>query len=161
MEVKTYETKVEAVKKYSFPFVVLDDQGNEHPAILADDDDLVAHLEGLGFGSPSEEIDARAKARQHQHPELSYRQCVDHVMAANPQLTHLYASESAGRVRVYSNEDGGSRDDPSKKLDRKARVLVASGVCKDYAEGVRQAMRDNPALGDQYARFTTAVRTGS
>ena len=162
MQVKTYETKVGSVRKYQFNFgrfgeIVLDDEGNEHRARLATDAEIDEKLGSFdrGFGSPSEEISALARADQRANPTLSYRQCIDRVMEEKPNLARLYASETNGTLRVYSNRPG-QRDDVSMQIDRKAKLHLDSGVCKSYSEAVQKVLRESPDLTARYGAYASA-----
>ena len=86
------------LKRYSFPFGVLDDDGNEQHQRLATDQDLDDVLEGEM--SPSEHLHLLAKREMDQFPEMDYRKAVKRVMDRNPTVVRLYASESAGCLRV-------------------------------------------------------------
>ena len=151
------------LKRYQFPFgLTLDDDGQDKHVRLADPDDIIAALEDHGEEtSPSEVLHELTRQEMDKFPSMNYRDALSRVQDRNPRLVALYASESGGRVRVYNHSEGeGPGDNPSAKLDKKARVLVASGVCKDYSEGVRRAMSDDPALAYKWAGYTTAGRDG-
>ena len=86
------------LKRYTFPFglLSLDDDGKEQHQRLAADDDLAG-----GPGSPSEHIWALVEAEQDKHPQLDQKSAVERVRKKNPKLFRLYASESAGKLRIY------------------------------------------------------------
>ena len=90
------------LKKYTFEFNVLDDQGNERHQRLANDPDVVELLEGSGETSPSEHIHALVLAEIDRFPTMKYTDAVQRVRNRNPKLFRIYASESEGRVRVYA-----------------------------------------------------------
>lgn len=91
------------LKTYSFPFI-LDDDGNEHPARLATDDDAAKVLaEGENPGSPSEHLHQLVLAEQDRFQKMGYSEALERVRKRNPKLMRLYASESAGRLRVYAD----------------------------------------------------------
>lgn len=90
------------LKKYSFPFTILDDEGNEQHQRTANDDDAAKILsEGDGPGSPSEHLHALTKQEMDRFPQLDYRQALSRVQDRRPDLVRLHASESAGSLRVY------------------------------------------------------------
>ena len=90
------------LKKYSFPFgLTLDDGGHERQTRLANDADLDDLLCGEAETSPSEYLHALTKQEMDRFPQLDYRQALSRVQDRNPKLCRLYASESAGRLRVY------------------------------------------------------------
>ena len=109
--------------------------------------------------SPSEILDRLARDEMETFPEFSYQRALDRVMARRPELVRAYGGEHGTKPPVYS-EGAHPDDDPSVKLDAKARILVASGECKDYAEGVKRAMRENPALADRWANYVSAGSAG-
>lgn len=87
------------LKRYSFPFNILDDDGNEQNQRLATDEDLDDVLEGQS--SPSEHLHALTLAEQDRFQKMTYLEALERVRNKNPQLMRLYASESAGALRVY------------------------------------------------------------
>ena len=90
------------LKKYSFPFVVLDDDGNpQHQRLATDDDAAKVLADGEGPGSPSEHLHLLTKQEQDLHPSLKYRAALQRVQDRRPDLVRLHASESAGKLRVY------------------------------------------------------------
>ena len=92
------------LKTYSFPFgldglpIVLDDDGKPQHQRLATDDDIGGDGEKT---SPSEHIWALVEAEQDKHPQLDQKSAVERVRKKNPKLFRLYASESAGKLRIY------------------------------------------------------------
>lgn len=101
MQVKTYGTTVGAVKKYSFPFTILDDDGEEHHKRTANDGDVEDALGGQGETSPSEYLHALTLAEQEKFPQMSYTAALQRVRDRNPKLMRIYANEVGGCVRVY------------------------------------------------------------
>ena len=89
------------LKRYSFPFVSLDDAGHERETRLADAKDVDQVLDDKSETSPSEHIWALVEAEQDRHPQLDQRSALERVRKKNPELFRLYASESAGRLRIY------------------------------------------------------------
>ena len=90
------------LKRYSFPFnLILDYSGNEQHQRTANNDDAAKLLDGSGEISPSEHIHQLALAEQDRFQKMTYVEAVERVRKKNPQLIQLYASESAGALRVY------------------------------------------------------------
>lgn len=100
MHVKSYETKVGSVRKYSFPFV-LDDDGQEQRTRMADDGDVEDALDQSGPGSPSEAIHQLVLKEQERFRKMGYTEALQRVRDRNPSLMRLYAAEVGGCVRVY------------------------------------------------------------
>ena len=94
------------LKTYEFPFgltlddlpIVLDDDGHEQHQRPATDADLGGDGEET---SPSEHIMKLVDQEQDRWPSLDQRSALERVRKKNPELFRLYASESAGRLRVY------------------------------------------------------------
>lgn len=90
------------LKKYEFPFgLTLDDAGHERETRLADDKGVDQMLDDEDETSPSEHIWMLVEAEQDKHPQLDQKSAVERVRKKNPQLFTLYASESAGMLRIY------------------------------------------------------------
>ena len=89
------------LKTYEFPFgLTLDDDGHEQHQRLATDDDTEEIL-SEGPGSPSDHIWMLVEAEQDRFPQLDQKTALERVRKKNPKLFRLYASESAGKLRVY------------------------------------------------------------
>ena len=88
--------KASAVKKYQFEF-----KQHELPDRLATDSEVNDVLDGSGETSPSEHIVALIAQERDQFPELDFEKALARVQTRNPALFRLYASESAGCLRVY------------------------------------------------------------
>ena len=92
------------LKKYSFPFVVLDDDGHEKHQRLATDDDAEKLLaEGEDPGSPSEYLHLLTLAEMDRFQKMTYAEALARVRNKNPALMKLYASETNGCLRVYAD----------------------------------------------------------
>ena len=146
--VKTYVNDgsftCEAVKTYMMKFKENQFGVLEEVADVLDIDKMIDdELSGGGADQilPSQEIHNRAVAYTHDHPDVDYRRAVDIVMEDDPRLVRAYAGEHGTPPRIYT-EGATPRDDPSAKLARKAENLVASGVVKNFSEGVRRAIEN-------------------
>ena len=94
------------LKRYEFGLgrfgKILDEHGNEENVRLADDDAVEKLLAGDGKEtSPSEVRHALVRAEQDKFQKIGYVEALERVRNKNPQLMRLYASESAGCLRVY------------------------------------------------------------
>ena len=93
------------LKKYEFPFglddglpIVLDDDGKPQRQRPATDADLAGDMRKI---SVSEHIWQLVEAEQDKWPQLDQKTALERVRKKNPKLFRLYASESAGKLRVY------------------------------------------------------------
>lgn len=91
------------LKKYAFPLKILDDLGHALHQRLANDAELDAALAGQEGEetSPSEHLHALTLAEQDRFQKMTYTEALERVRNKNPKLMRLYASESAGCLRVY------------------------------------------------------------
>ena len=92
-----------SVRKYEFNFgrfgTSLDDSGHERRVQLSEYDPEDQDQSDLT--SPSEHLHALARQEMDRFPSMKYPEAVQRVMARNPTITKLYASESNGCLRVY------------------------------------------------------------
>ena len=89
------------LKKYAFPFTVLDDSGHERRMRTADDDDVAELLQDQ-IGSPSEHIHQLILAEQDRFEKITYSTALERVRKRNPKLFRIYASECGGKLRIYA-----------------------------------------------------------
>ena len=89
------------LRKYTFPFVSLDDAGHERETRLADDKDVDQVLDDKGEISVSDHIMQLVDQEQDRWPMLDFKTAVERVRKKNVHLFRLYSSESGGRLRVY------------------------------------------------------------
>ena len=162
------------VKKYTFPFTTLDDEGKEVEMRTATEDDLDEVLEQkdtelppeLAYKrseyvksaarSPSEHLHEMAIDEQDVFPGMSYPDAVKRVMARNPNIARLYASENNGKVRVVPIGDfEGKYCDPSALVDSKARSLMDGGECKTYRDAAVRVLTEHRTLAGRYASWVS------
>ena len=149
---KTY-TCQDDVRSYTFDLPQIGD-----PLRVGDDERSCRYSNEGGTGSPSEDLDRRARARMYAYPGIPYAQAVKDELDRSPTLRREYASETAGRVRIVGKRQPRytSANDPSAALDREARRLMDEGVIRDYANAAAEAVRQNPELGRAWSSFSSA-----